>query len=147
MKKLTLIVIFFSSILVVFSQKTTNKKLLIQQIAQTEKAFEKMAFDKGITAAFYFYADSNAVINRGKDSLIYGKDNIRNFYEKKNYTNATVNWTPDFIDISEDGTMAYTYGKYVWRVKQNDGNFKEFHGVFHTVWKRQVDNTWKYVWD
>ena len=28
------------------------------------------------------------------------------------------------------------------------GSFEvEYKGIFHTVWKRQSDNSWKYVWD
>ena len=147
MKKLFISIICLTTVVLANGQRTTTKELLKKQVFQTEKAFEKMAFEKGITTAFYYYADSSAVINRGKDSLIYGKKAIRNFYEKKNYTNATVNWTPDFIDVSVDGTMAYTYGKYIWTFRQSDGSIKEFRGVFHTVWKRQIDKTWKYVWD
>jgi ketosteroid isomerase-like protein len=43
--------------------------------------------------------------------------------------------------------MAYTYGKYIWKIKETDSTFVEYKGVFHTVWKRQKDNSWKYVWD
>jgi len=46
--------------------------------SQTEKAFEKMASEKGLAEAFYYFADENAVIKRGNDSLIIGKENIRN---------------------------------------------------------------------
>lgn len=106
-----------------------------------------MVHEKGITEGFYYFADSMAVINRGNDSLIYGKENIHHFYTLKNYSNASVNWTPDFIQVSGDGTLAYTYGKYVWTFKQEDGLTKEFRGIFHTVWKKQKDGSWKYVWD
>jgi ketosteroid isomerase-like protein len=58
-----------------------------------------------------------------------------------------VNWTPDFIEVSADGTLGYTYGKYVWKIKQANGTIKELLGIFHTVWKRQPDGSWKYVWD
>jgi ketosteroid isomerase-like protein len=43
--------------------------------------------------------------------------------------------------------MAYTYGKYLWKVKDTTGKIQEFKGVFHTVWKRQSDGSWKYGWD
>ena len=147
MKKIVLLLIVSFFTLKIYSQLTSSKEKNKQEIFQTEKAFEKMAAKQGITEAFYFFADSMAVINRGNDSLIFGKENIRNFYLKKDYSKATVNWTPDFIDVSADGSMAYTFGKYVWKIKQDDGTIKEFRGVFHTVWKRQNDKSWKYVWD
>ena len=130
-----------------FCQQTTKKELIKKKIYDTEKAFERMASEKGIAEAFYFYADKNAVILRGNDSIISGKKQIKEFYEKKQNKNTTVNWTPDFIEVSKDGTLAYTYGKYVWKIRKEDGTTSESKGVFHTVWKLQQDKTWKYVWD
>jgi ketosteroid isomerase-like protein len=147
MKKSIALVIYSLCVLLVFGQSTKSRETWKQEVLATEKAFEKMTHDKGITESFYHFADSNAVIKRANDSLIYGKENIRHFYTIKNYTNASVEWTPDFIQVSNDGTFAYTYGKYIWKLNQPDGTSKEFKGIFHTVWKRQTDGSWKYVWD
>lgn len=118
-----------------------------QEIAQAEKDFDRMATEKGIAEAFWYFADSNAVIKRGNDSLIKGKENIRNFYSTEFYKSASVKWSPDFIDVAETGDMGYTFGKYIWQSKDSTGKTNEFKGVFHTVWKRQRDGSWKYVWD
>ncbi len=119
----------------------------MQEIAAVEKSFEKMAADKGIAEAFWFFADSNAVIRQGNDSLIHGKEGIRNFFDTPNFKNATVTWTADFIEASESGDLGYTYGKYEWRSKDSTGKISVNHGVFHSVWKKQKDGSWKYVWD
>nr|WP_294937262.1 nuclear transport factor 2 family protein [uncultured Flavobacterium sp.] len=123
--------------------KTDNKTA----IAQAEKDFEKMVAEKGIAEGFYHFAAENAVIKRERDTLIIGKENIRNYYSNPRYKNASVTWTPDFIEVSEKGDMAYTYGKYIWSTKDTSGNTKTSKGVFHTVWKKQSDGSWKYVWD
>jgi len=128
-------------------QPSVDKEKVKKEIFTAEKAFEKMASEKGVAEAFYYYADENAVIRRQNDTLIFGKENIKSYYVKRNNPNATVNWTPDFIDVSDCGTLGYTYGKYVWKLKKDDGTFEENRGVFHTVWKKQADNSWKYVWD
>jgi len=146
MKKIILLISFITCFLIVFSQQSMNKEQVKAEIYKTEKAFEKMASDKGIAEAFYYYADENAVILRANDSIIKGKENIKNFFTKK-HQHATVNWTADFIDVSADGTLGYTYGKYKWRIKKDDGTMTELTGIFHTVWKKQADNSWKYVWD
>jgi len=117
------------------------------EIIATERAFEAAARDSGIAAAFFLYADENAVIQRGNDSLIAGRENIRNFYQKPVYEKAEVSWAPDFADVSADGTLGYTYGKYTWKFPRDSGRVTEHKGVFHTVWKRQTDGSWKYVWD
>lgn len=127
--------------------KLPEKKVVVDEIFQTEKAFEKMAADKGIAEAFYYYAADSAVIKRQNDTLIIGKENIGNYYRKGNYKNATVTWTPDFIDVSECRTMAYTYGKYIWKIIDEKGDSATYNGVFHTVWKKQADGSWKYMWD
>ena len=123
------------------------KEDMEQQIRNTEKAFEQMAHEKGIVEAFYYFADQNAVIKRENDTLIKGKENIKNYYLNKNLSRASVSWTPDFVDVSECGVLGYTYGKYVWKFANNIGDTTEYKGIFHTIWKKQADNTWKYVWD
>jgi len=137
--------------LTILSCQSEKKELSLEQtkteIRDTEKAFETMAAEKGIAEAFWFYADSNATIKRQNDTLIHGKEAIRNFYSNDFYKNASVKWSPDFIDVSDKGDMAYTYGKYDWKSKDSSGNPIEFRGVFHTVWKRQKNGEWKYVWD
>jgi ketosteroid isomerase-like protein len=130
--------------------KTDNKSLTGEVFAM-EKAFEKMCADSGVAVAFAHFAAPAAVIKRqarsGADSLITGPDAIRNAYSNPFYANAKVKWTPDFVSVSEDGTMAWTHGKYRWAIPQTGGDSVRFEGVFHTVWERQRDGAWKYVWD
>jgi len=136
-------------VIVVFAtscHQYADKEEIKNEIFQAEKAFEMMTSEKSVAEAFYYFADKNAVIKRENDTLIKGKENIKIYYEK-NINNATVNWTPDYIDVSDCGTLGYTYGKYVWKIKNKEGIITEYKGIFHTVWKKQKDNTWKYVWD
>lgn len=125
----------------------SNKEQLKQEVLKAEKSFEKMGEEKGIAEAFYFFADDSAVIKRENDTLILGKENIKKYHSGDFYKTASVKWAPDFIDVSDDGSMAYTYGKYIWTSIDENGSVAEFKGVFHTVWKRQKDKSWKYVWD
>lgn len=117
-----------------------------QKIRDVEKEFETMAAEKGIAEAFYHFAAEDAVIKRENDTLIKGRDAIRKYYSAHDNKNTTVTWSPDFVSVSKDSDMAYTYGKYLWTIKSEDGE-KKYAGVFHTVWKRQSDGSWKYVWD
>lgn len=128
-------------------KKKENKEELIKSVLSTEKAFEKMAADSGIAIAFRNFADENAVILRNNDSIIEGRNNIFGYYNTEKIKKATVNWTPDKIEVSDDGTLAYTYGKYTWKINHSNDSVTIFKGVFHTVWKRQHDKKWKYVWD
>lgn len=130
------------------SKKDINQKNNARdEIAKAEKDFEKMAKEKGIMEAFWYFADSNAVIKRANDSLIKGKDGIRNYYSDPYFKTASVTWVADYIDASESSDMGYSYGSYIWLSKDSTGETKESKGIFHTVWKKQADGSWKYVWD
>ncbi len=139
---LTLLIVFLTS-----CQQPVNKEKVKKEIFQTEKAFEKMSSEEGIQNAFYFFAADSAVIKRQNDTLIIGKENIKDYYSNPAFKMAKVTWTPDFIDVSESGDMAYSYGKYLWVIWNAESDTAEFEGVFQTVWKRQEDGKWKYVWD
>jgi len=148
MKPLNLSVLLLLTAIISCKQaQVNNPEKFKNEIAGAEAAFEKMASEKGITEAFWFFADSNAVIKRANDSLIHGKEGIRKFYSADYFKTATVKWSPDFIDVSEDGNLGYTYGKYRWQSTDSSGKINEATGIFHTVWKKQSDGSWKYVWD
>ena len=152
MKKQLIILLPLSLLFSCTSPDTRNKNNLRNdnaklEIEKAEKDFEQMAADKGIAEAFYFFADSNATIKRQNDTLIHGKEPIKNFYSTPFYQKATVKWSPDFVQASESGDLGYTYGRYVWSSTDSTGKPISFTGVFHTVWKRQDDGSWKYVWD
>lgn len=120
----------------------------ITAIKEAEKQFALMAATQGVAKAFAFYADSNAVIKRENDTLIKGKAAIGAFYGKIPAENIVqVTWSPRFTDASIDGTMGYTYGNYEWMTKNAAGKLITSTGVFHTVWKKQTDGSWKFVWD
>jgi ketosteroid isomerase-like protein len=119
-----------------------NKKAILS----TEKEFEICVRNEGLAAAFTKFADDSAVINRN-DSLIKGKQGIGEFYQKRKKSNSQLSWDADFVDVSVSGDFGYTYGNYTFSVVDSFGGRKEYKGIFHTVWKKQTDNSWKYVWD
>lgn len=118
-----------------------------QEITDTETAFMKACGEHGIANAFYEFADENAIIKRENDTLITGRSAIHGYYNKPFFSNATVEWKPDFIDVADSKDIAYSYGKYKWVFTDSTGAKSEYSGVYMTVWKKQADNSWKYVWD
>lgn len=127
--------------------ETKNLTYVKLEIVKVEKDFEKLVAQKGLAEGFYQFADSNAIIKREHDTLIIGKINIKNYYSNPKYLNATVTWSPDGVTVSDAGDMASSYGKYIWTFKDASGKEQILKGVFHTVWKKQKDGSWKYIWD
>jgi len=146
-KILVLAVILFISLEATAQQESAKQKA-VKEITAAEIAFSKMAAEKGIGAAFDFYAAADVIIKRGNDSLIYGKAGVHNFYSNDVFKKALLQWSPDFIEASNSGDLGYTYGKYTWQLKDDQGKIiQEAKGIFHSVWKKQKDGSWKFVWD
>ena len=117
-----------------------------KEIIQTERDFEAMAKEKGLSAAFSFYADSAATLSRGS-YLIHGKDSIRLFYLSPKFNGVKLEWKPDFVEVSNAADLGYTYGRYTFTTMDPTGQTIRSNGYFHTVWKRQADGKWRFVWD
>lgn len=127
-------------------QHQNNTEQWKQEILQTEAAFAKMASEKGMKEAFLQFAANDAVLNRN-NNIIRGKKAIKNYFDQQTLTRIELAWNPDFIDVSASGDLAYTYGRYIFSAMDSDGISVESEGIFHTVWKRQPDGNWKFVWD
>ncbi|MBK6967446.1 MAG: nuclear transport factor 2 family protein [Bacteroidales bacterium] len=128
------------------SNSGRDMQALKQEIEDTELAFSRMAVDSGIEAAFRAYAAPDAVMKRG-NRLISGYDSVVDYLDKNRQKGAELSWTPDFISVSQSGDLAYTYGGYVYTFPDSSGVIHKQEGFFHTVWKRQPDGKWKFVWD
>lgn len=151
-KMKTIITVIPAIFLLLFSCNPETQKGSVEQwkqeILDTEKEFALMAADVGIPEAFIHYAAEDAVLMRN-NRLVTGKDELIAFYEKQagNDYGSSLSWEPDFVDVSGSGDLGYTYGSYTFSYIDSTGSRTESRGIFHTVWKRQVDGTWRYVWD
>ena len=114
------------------------------EIIETEHDFANMVQEEGMHKAFSAFAADEAVLMRN-NNLIMGKTAITERYKDQHTTG--LDWTPEFVDVSQSGDLGYTYGYYTFTYQDSTGAEKVDTGVFHTVWKRQSDGSWKYVWD
>ncbi len=117
-----------------------------KEIVETEKEFSALAQSEGISRAFLAYAAEEAVLMRD-NVVVKGKEAIKEIMEAGFQENASLSWKPDFVDVSSSGDLGYTYGKFIYMLTDSLGNENVMEGVFHTVWKRQADGSWKFVWD
>jgi len=138
--------------LLFYSCNTNKKEVPIEkwksEIVDTELEFSEMAQKEGIPKAFLAFAAEDVVVNKN-NSLIIGKEALRESYEneKSESGNFGLSWKPDFVDVASSGDLGYTYGKYVYTTTDSIGNTKVIEGVYQTVWKRQPDGKWKFVFD
>ena len=142
--------LLFSFLLLSCSEKndTNNTEIWKNEVLRTEKAFEQAVQQDGLAVGFVAFAADDVALMRG-NKLILGKmamtENFAN--SQTDFNKVKLSWTPDFVDVSASGDLAYTYGKYTYSLTDSAGNVKTDEGIFHTVWKRQADGNWKFVWD
>jgi ketosteroid isomerase-like protein len=150
MKTRTQVSIFF--VLLLFSCRnaadTNTAEIWKQEIREVERDFAAMAAEVGIPEAFLHYAAADAVLMRN-ERLIVGRQQLTEYFDSNTAAprEEKLSWQPDFVDVSESGDLAYTYGKYTYSYTDSTGSTLEHSGIFHTVWKRQADGTWRFVWD
>jgi ketosteroid isomerase-like protein len=117
-----------------------------EEIVQAEIDFSDMAASDGIPEAFLAYAAKDAVLKRN-NNLIVGWEAIKSRFEEQDQGNVQLKWSPEFVDVAESGDLGYTYGYYTMTSTDSLGNQRETKGVFHTVWKKQPNGDWRFVWD
>jgi len=119
-----------------------------KEIVETEREFAEMAKKRGIPEAFLTYAADEAVLMRN-NVLIIGKEAMKKSFGTQAPTSGNVSlyWEPDFVDVSASGDLGYTYGRYEYSMTDSIGNVQLDSGIFHTVWKRQSNGDWRFVWD
>lgn len=115
------------------------------ELFAVEKEFCAMAQSEGVQVAFvHFAADSAVILRKGK--LLKGKEAIRRQYSSFQHGDKLA-WSPDFAEVSASGELGYTYGKFTYTSTDSVGHTTQSAGIFHTVWKRQPDGQWRFVWD
>lgn len=146
MKKLT---IFLYALLMVVTACNDSEESMEKwktEIIDTEKAFAEMAQNEGVAEAFLHFAAEDAVLMRN-NSLVKGKEAMKEVLLASASENVNLKWKPDFVDVSASGDLGYTYGLFTYTFIDSLGGENVMEGAFHTVWKKQVDGTWKFVWD
>ncbi|MDW3650294.1 MAG: hypothetical protein R8P61_24685 [Bacteroidia bacterium] len=116
------------------------------EVKAAEKAFNDMAQTEGLAKAFAHFAAEEGVIKR-RNKIIKGKVDIGRWYEADTKPGESLSWEPTYIEVSKSGDLAYTYGDFIFSSPDSLGNIQSNTGIFHTVWKRQSDGSWKFVWD
>lgn len=144
------IALLSTCLLLVLACKSTPSSEELEQwkaeITATEKAFNDLAQKEGLAIAFETYAAPDGVINRSR-KIIQGKSAIGQWYKDNPRPDRTLTWKPDFVDVSLSGDLGYTYGTAIFTTIDSTGTKTVREAKFHTVWKRQDDGSWRFVWD
>ena len=123
-----------------------DREKLKKEVAAMEDAFCAMTKEKGVLAAFEYFAAPDVAFLGPDPRKVRGLAAVRERMGPDT-PGVTVTWSAAFTDVSDDGTLGYNYGRYEWRIPAPDGSVSLRTGWFLTIWKRQPDGTWRYVMD
>ncbi|ELR73062.1 Ketosteroid isomerase-like protein [Fulvivirga imtechensis AK7] len=115
-----------------------------QVLITADIAFSEMAATDGVGKAFIHYADSNAMIVHERQHPMSGLTEITKAYSSFP-ASTSLSWRPLHAEIAASGDLGYTFGEY--ELTANDSTARKEYGYYITVWKRQPDGSWKYVFD
>ncbi len=119
---------------------------LKKEVAAMEDAFCAMATEKGLLAAFKFYAAPDVAFIDTDPRKFRGLEAVQERMGP-DQPGVKLTWSAYFTDVSADGTLGYNYGRFESRRPGPDGKEVVRGGWFLTIWKRQPDGSWRYVMD
>ena len=113
----------------------------VQQLIDTDKAFNDMAQTEGTGKAFIAYSAEDPVMIRPGSMPLLGRSAFVESFSK--VTGSALSWEPLKAEIAASQDLGYTFGRYTLR----EGGEIKGHGVYVSIWKRQPDGSWKFVLD
>lgn len=129
-------------------KKTADVEAIKEDIIKTDRDFSQMSIDSGMHAAFAAYMDSSAIIFRENSDPISGRSDILDLYPSAEDQQGTLSWDPFFADAGSGDDIGYTLGRWSYSRPDSAGLPAELgYGYYVTIWKRQPDGSWKYVFD
>ena len=125
------------------SSEATNDP---EELMQRDREFSSYAEQHGAPAAWAeFFAQDSVQLNRGSQPMLGIDDILESFTGWPE--EALLTWAPEAGEVSSTGDIGYTWGRYVYSAKDENGNDIVRHGKYTTIWKRQENGEWKVVLD
>jgi len=150
MNKLLSLLLLLGFVLLGFAQglqkaaSSNSRTAALQSMVDTERAFAKMSEDQGVRPAFLAYIADDGILFR--PTAVNGKQWFKEHPAPASDKRPLLSWQPTFADISLATDMGYTTGPWQFKADIHDEKPVAW-GNFLTVWKKQADNSWKFVID
>ena len=113
---------------------------------QTEAEFFGYALAHGFNEAVHAYITDDGFV---ANSLTLGRDaqadRVNTEQAKSPHRTDVIRWQPLRAEVAVSGDLGYTWG-VAESAPVKEGPFKPY-GIYVTIWKRQADGKWKFVYD
>jgi ketosteroid isomerase-like protein len=119
---------------------TVDRQAALDAMVAAEKAFAKMAAEKGTREAFLQYLSDDSVV------LAPGPMPGKETWKTRPASPSFLSWYPVVADISWAGDLGWDTGPWERRPQgKTDKNVQ--HGFFITLWRKQADGSFKAEFD
>ena len=116
-----------------------------EALMQVDRLFSEVSVKEGTRAAFDMFMGDSATMLTDNRNPITERDAILALFPVE--STATLEWEPLFADVSGSGDLGYTVGRWTYRSLDSTGAERTAQGHYVTIWKKQADGSWKYVFD
>lgn len=116
-------------------------------LMELDREFAAITQKEGVDGWVKYFAE-DGVMAPSKGDIIKGKEAIRKAMSTSFGTNGySLMWEPEYAEVSEDGSLGYTYGRYLRTSLDEAGNAVSGTGRYNSIWKRQIDGNYRIVLD
>jgi ketosteroid isomerase-like protein len=145
MKKIVLI----ASALMIFScnQQAVDKKAEGENLMQLSKEWSQVASTGDVEKTVSYWAEDAVVMSAGEPPLM-GKQAIRKMVQESSaIPGFRISWQPKSVEVSESGDMAYLIEDSQVSFSDSTGKPITINNKAVSIWRKQVDGSWKNVVD
>lgn len=124
-----------------------NKDSLKTVLITEDKKFSDLSLKIGFNHARLGHVSENAIESVEETMPLEGKKAIEDYTANHPDSAFTLEWNPLRAEVSNSGDLGYTFGGWTLKTKTKAGHDTTLYGNYITIWQKQADGSWKYVFD
>ena len=105
------------------------------------KVYQAKDLDKSVA-----FCDEQASMLAPNAPIAVGKDAIAKLIAE-DFAHDNIEWHANKVGVSRSGDLGYTSGATGMTFKDASGKTVVYKGKYRTVWKKQLDGSWKVLYD
>jgi ketosteroid isomerase-like protein len=109
-----------------------------------EAEFMKVTAERGFDGFMSYFADDASDLPNG-GAIVTGRENIRKALGPWG-PDVSLTWTPVKAEMAASGELGYTFGNYVFKAKDKDGNLVVRHGNTPPCGRNRRAGAGKWPW-
>jgi uncharacterized protein (TIGR02246 family) len=139
MISITLIVV----VLTACNQNEIDAKSEGEKLMQTSREWSQVAASKNADSILRYWTEDAVVISAG-EPVLKGKDGIRQMIEDSfKDPGFQISWEPESAEVSKSGDLGYLVETTKMVMPDSSGNTPTVNFKAVTIWKKQMDGSWK----